>query len=222
MLSGAWRSSERKECFFWVISNLSSHHGVVTQALLPGNCGLEWTGSGQMRWKAIWLDLMTFCCFLAPTPIFTAVFSISRSQHVLFFTCSPLFFCSQCLDSFCLKHSHSLRDLSAWTHCSSMSSCSLSNQRNRKLPWNKNKQTRQCVIQWFGPFSSSAECPVSPSTFCVSSNQNLWLKPALDHLVERVLVLYRSGPASPVSIVVVLRCTTRGLQQAFRAVAPAL
>lgn len=46
--------------------------------------------------------------------------------------------------------------------------------------------------------------------------------PGLGHLVERVLVLHSSGPASPISIMIVIRCTTRGLQQTFRAIAPAL
>lgn len=46
--------------------------------------------------------------------------------------------------------------------------------------------------------------------------------PRVNHLVERVLVLHGAGPAGSISVVVVLRCATRGLQQAFRAVAPAL
>lgn len=84
----------------------------------------------------------------------------------------------------------------------------------------KNKQNRR----WsFGPFWSTAERPLSLQPFYFSpSPENIWLNPALGQLVERVLILHSSGPAASISIVVVLRCTTRGLQQAFRAVASAL
>lgn len=65
MLSGARRSSEGRDCFFRVISNSQPFGRVATQALLPGNCGWGWTGSGQRRWiKAIWLHWMTSSCFL--------------------------------------------------------------------------------------------------------------------------------------------------------------
>lgn len=59
------------------------------------------------------------------------------------------------------------------------------------------------------------------SNFLHLIQKNTWLNPALGGLVERVLVLHGSGPASPIGIVVVLGRTTRGLQQALRAVAPA-
>lgn len=70
-------------------------------------------------------------------------------------------------------------------------------------------------------FSKVSHIPVN--LFCIIQIQKIhnWtLLCAI--LVERVLVLHSSGPASPISIMVVLRRTTRGLQQAFRAVTPAL
>lgn len=68
-----------------------------------------------------------------------------------------------------------------------------------------------------------SERPLSLSTLCFSSNPEMTrLNPVLGHLVERVLILHSSGPAGSISIMVIVRCTTRGLQQAFRAVAAAL
>ncbi len=174
--------------------------------------------------KAIWLHWMTSSC----SPLLqSSLPQLSLHLGLVFRSISTSPFCTVFL---CLLTFLSL----TWSHRAAQGLNSMdtplrttsppsSNQRNRKLPWNKNKQTKRWVIQRFGPFSSSALCSVSPSTFCISFNpENTWLNAALSNLVERVLVLYCSGPASPISVVVVLRRTTRGFQQAFRAVASAL
>lgn len=53
-------------------------------------------------------------------------------------------------------------------------------------------------------------------------HKNMGLNTAAGFSVEGVLVLHCPGPPSPVGVVIVLRCSTGGLQQALRAVAPAL
>lgn len=53
-------------------------------------------------------------------------------------------------------------------------------------------------------------------------SENKWLIPDRGCLVERVLVLHGPGPPSPICIMVVLRWSTRGIQQPFWAVTPAL
>ena len=126
MLSGALRGGS---CFFRVISSSRPFSGVVTQALLPGNCGWGWTGSGQRtRIKAIWLP-----------PAF------SSYAHLLFL-CLGFISCPTSLApiSSVSLYTDVLQQLSLkWSHRSTEDtllvtiSPPLPNRSNRKLPWNK-------------------------------------------------------------------------------------
>lgn len=156
MLSGARRSSEGKECFFGVISNLSVRQRGGDTGPTPRELRVRWTGSGQMRWiKAIWLDWMTSSCFLHLHPSSLLCFLHLGLNMSFCFTCSTLFLCSQCLDSFVLNCSRTPWGIYQCEH-TAPSWSHLSNQRNRKLPW-KLKQTNRTMCD-----------PVIWTTFTIS------------------------------------------------------